>query len=116
MTIEEAVDQVQMARSAAPRADRELIRQVRLGACRESRDLLVPDMHPLDLALAAQRVGQSIQAVADNTVDPPDAGCSEGSSKLIRDNFCQLLFPLLERFRITFVFYVQAPLIGLPAE
>ena len=54
VAIKEAIDQVQITRPAAPGADRELARQMGLGARREGRDLLVPDMHPLDLALAAK--------------------------------------------------------------
>jgi hypothetical protein len=66
---------------------------------RERRNLLVPDMNPLDLALPAQRVGQPIQAVADYAVDPLDTGCSEGFRELISNSFCHSLSPLLEQFR-----------------
>ena len=55
VAIEEAVDEVQIARAAAAGADGELARQMRLGARRERGDLLVPDMNPLDLALPAKR-------------------------------------------------------------
>src|SRR5208283_1442167 len=58
VTIEQAVDQMQIARSAASGADGELTRQMRLGACRESGNFLVPDVDPLDLVLAPDRVGQ----------------------------------------------------------
>src|SRR5262249_30283271 len=34
------------------------------------RDLLVPDMNPFDLALAAKRVGQPVETVIDYTVNP----------------------------------------------
>jgi len=63
---------------------------MRLGARRESGNFLVPHMNPLDLALPAQRVGQPVQTVADNTVDPLDTGCREGFSKLISDSFCHV--------------------------
>jgi hypothetical protein len=43
---------------------------VRLGTCRESRDLFVPDMYPFDLVLTAKRVRQPIQAVANNAINP----------------------------------------------
>ena len=91
VTIEQAIDEVQIAGSAAAGADRELSCQVRLGAGRESRDLLVPDMHPFDLALASQSVGQAIQAVADDAIDPLDARCSEGLRKLISYCFCHIV-------------------------
>ena len=54
VAIEQAVDQVQIARPAAPRADGELTREMCLRTRREGGNLFVPDMHPLDLALAAK--------------------------------------------------------------
>ena len=94
MAIEEAVDQVQIARPAAPGADRELASQMRLGTRRESGHLLVPDMHPVDLAVAANRVGQPIEAVADNAVDSFDTNCRENFCELISDGFA-IYCPLL---------------------
>ena len=64
---------MQITGAAAAGAHGELSRQVRLGAGRESGNLFVPDMNPRDLALAAERVGQTVQAVTDDTVDPLDA-------------------------------------------
>jgi hypothetical protein len=43
VTIEEAVDEVQIARPAAPGTDGEPTRQMRLGAGREGGDFLVSD-------------------------------------------------------------------------
>ncbi len=51
MAIEQAVDEMQIARPAAAGADGELAGQMRLGAGREGGDLLVADVDPLDLAL-----------------------------------------------------------------
>ena len=93
VTIEQAIDQVEIAGPAAPGADRKLSGQVRLGAGRKSRDLLVPDMHPLDLALAADRIGQPIQAVADDAIYPLHAGGSERFHELIGDCFSHDDFP-----------------------
>src|SRR5580700_8391457 len=67
---------------------------MRLGTRREGRDLLVPDVHPLDLALAPQRVGQPIQAVADDAVDPLHARRGENLRELVRDGFGQVSAPL----------------------
>jgi hypothetical protein len=61
---------------------------MRLGAGREGRDLLVAYVHPFDLALAADRIGQSVQAVADDAIYPLHASGSEGFRKLIGDCFC----------------------------
>ena len=67
---------------------------MRLGTRREGRDLLVPDVDPLDLALAPQRVGQPIQAVADDAVDPLHARCGENLRELVRDGFGHVSPPL----------------------
>src|SRR5271169_4477344 len=77
VAIEKAVDQMQIPRPTAPGADSELTRQVRFGARRESGDFFVPDVHPLDLALAAKRVGKPVQAVANDAVYPLDTRCYE---------------------------------------
>ena len=49
VAVEQAVDQVQVARAAAAGADRELAGEMGLGAGRESRRLLVAGMHPVDV-------------------------------------------------------------------
>jgi hypothetical protein len=81
---------VQIARSTASGANRKLSCQVRLGTGRKGRDLLVPHMNPLDLSLAADRIGQPIQAVADDAIYPLYAGCSERFCKLISDSLHDL--------------------------
>ena len=83
VAVEQAVDEMEVAGTAAAGADGELARQMRLGARREGRDLLVSDMDPFDLALAAKRVGQPVQAVANNAVDPLDANRGEYIRELI---------------------------------
>src|ERR1700681_537886 len=90
LTIEQPVDEVQIARSTASGADRKLSCQVRLGTGRKGRDLLMPHMNPLDLSLAADRIGQPIQAVADNSIYSLHAGYSEGFCKLVSDGLHDL--------------------------
>ena len=85
MTIEQAVDEVEVAGRAAARADGEFTCRMRFGARREGRDFLVPDMNPLDLALPAKRVGQAVQAIANNAINPLDANRGEDFRELIRD-------------------------------
>jgi hypothetical protein len=47
----------------------------------------MPHMLPFYLSLAADRIGKTVQAVADDAVDPLDASCSESFRKLISDSF-----------------------------
>src|SRR5580704_19577374 len=92
MTVEQAIDEVQIARSAAAGADREITREMRLRARCKGRDLLVPDMNPFDLSLATKRVCQTIEAIADKAIDALDAGRCEHFRKLICDCSCHDIF------------------------
>ena len=83
VAIKKPVDQMQIARAAATRAYRELTGQVRFGAGGEGAGLLVAHMNPLDLALSADRIGEAVEAVADDAVDAFDAGRGEGLDELI---------------------------------
>src|SRR5271167_16416 len=85
MTVKQAIDEVQIAWSAAAGADREITRQMRLRTRGKGRVLLVPDMNPFDLSLATKRVCQTIEAIADDAIDALDAGRCEHFHKLICD-------------------------------
>ena len=78
MTIEQAVDKVQVAWPATAGADDELTRQMRLGTRRKSRDLLMPDMNPLDLTLPANCIRQAVKAITNNAINPLDTRRGKG--------------------------------------
>ena len=69
VTVEQPIDQVQVARAAAAGADCEVTCEMRLGAGREGGDLLMTDMQPLDLPLPANGIGNAVEAVADDAID-----------------------------------------------
>jgi hypothetical protein len=79
----QAVDQVQVARSATARAHREPAGDLRLGRGGERGGLLVPDVHPVDAVRAADRVHDRVQAVAHHAVDPPHTGVSHRTNQLL---------------------------------
>jgi hypothetical protein len=83
VAVEQAIDEVQIPGPAAASTNGELTRQMCLGTSREGRDLLVPDVDPLDLAMSPQRVGEAVEAIADNAIDPLDASRSQGLHELI---------------------------------
>jgi hypothetical protein len=85
VAIKQAIDEVQIARYAAARADRKISREMCLRTRRKGRHFLVPDMNPFDLALTAKRIRQTIEAIADDAIDTLDAGRCEHFRKLIRD-------------------------------
>ena len=88
VAVEEAIDEVQVARPATAGAHGEFARQMRLRARRKSADLLMPDMDPLDLPLPADRVGQAIEAIADNSIDSLDARGGERLCELVGYRLC----------------------------
>ena len=100
MTIEQAIDQVQIAMPAAPGTDGELTGQMRLGACRESGDFFVLNMCPLNLAVAADGIGNAVEAVADNAIDTLHTRCGQGFRELISYSPSHpVIFPLSRRLR-----------------
>ena len=74
-----------IAGAAAPCADGKLAGQMRLGARRECGDFFVAHVNPLDLPLPSDGVGQTIEAVADDAIDPLDANGCESFGELVRD-------------------------------
>src|ERR1700739_1529625 len=85
MSLEQPVDQVQISRATAARAHRKAAGQVRFGRRGERGHLLVPYMDPFDLALPPQRIGNAVQAVADDAVDSLHPGNGKGLNQLISD-------------------------------
>src|SRR4030088_2304419 len=83
MAVKQTVDEVQITRSTAAGAHCKRAGHVRLGTRCERGHLLVPDVHPLDLALPTQGVGQTVQTIADDSVYALDAGRGEGACELI---------------------------------
>jgi len=60
---------MQVARPATAGTNRKLTGDMRVGARGEGGDLFVPHVQPLNAAMAAQRIGEAVEAVADNAVD-----------------------------------------------
>jgi hypothetical protein len=60
VTIKQTVDQVQIARPAASGADGEFSREMRLSARSKCGNLLVPDVKPLDFAVSADGIRQTV--------------------------------------------------------
>jgi hypothetical protein len=89
MTIEQTVDEMQIPRSAATSAHRELTGEMGLSTRCERRDFLVPDVHPFDLLLAPNGIGQTIQAVAHDAVDTLHTCDGKRRSELFR-NGCHM--------------------------
>jgi hypothetical protein len=68
MTVEEPVDEVQIAGPATACADREVAGNFGIRPGGKRRDLLVTHGHPFDFTVFAQRIGYAIQGVSDQPV------------------------------------------------
>jgi hypothetical protein len=77
MTIEQAIDEVEIAGPAAPGANGERAGEVRFGTRGKRGDLFVANMDPFNPVLPAHRIGYAVQAIADDTVDAFYAGRCE---------------------------------------
>jgi hypothetical protein len=83
MAIEQAINKMEVARTATAGADRELSGELGLGARRETSYFLMPHMHPLYTFSLAHRVGKAVKRVADYTVNPPYARGGERLDKYL---------------------------------
>src|SRR5215467_6174799 len=99
VAVEETVDEMEIAGSAAAGADCELTREVGFARGGKRCDLLVPDMNPFDLALLAQRVGEPVETVADDAINALDSRREKNLGELIRYPLCHGSFPVSARNR-----------------
>src|ERR1700722_5060613 len=76
--VKQTIDQMQVPRATAGSADRESPGHRRLSGRRERRRLFVTNVLPGDVAVAAQRIGEAIDRISRQPVDPADAGRLEG--------------------------------------
>src|SRR5882672_8129661 len=61
---------------------------MRVPAGGERGNFLVPDMQPLRAAMAAQCIGEAIEAVAYDSIDTLDTGGGEGFDHLVCNSAC----------------------------
>src|SRR5262249_54882741 len=87
VTIVQAVDQVQVTRTAAPRTDRQTLGEVRLGAGGERRGLLMSHVHPSELVLSANGVRDPVERVNGDSVHPRDPPLDESVNEHVGNRF-----------------------------
>jgi hypothetical protein len=94
VAVEPAVNKMQVAWAAASGAHGKGICQARFGTCRKCGNLFMADMQPLDLFLLANSVGQAVQAIPDDAVDPLDASRGEEEQNLfvLPQSHCAAVF------------------------
>src|SRR4029077_35652 len=85
VAIVQPVDQVQIPRAAAPGADGQTPGEMRLRAGGKRRRLLVSHVHPADLVVSANGVGDTVEGVARDSIHPRDTSGNEGVDQQVRD-------------------------------
>ena len=73
VTIVESVDQVQISGTAAPGADRQSAGEMGIRARGKGCRFFMPQMNPIELFGCSNRVGNAIERIAGDTVNPPDS-------------------------------------------
>jgi hypothetical protein len=85
MAVEQAVDQVQIARTAASRANRKRFGDSGLGTGREGCHFLMTNMHPVNFSKPSWAIVEPVQAISGYAPNPFNAGVGERLSQKIRD-------------------------------
>jgi hypothetical protein len=87
VAIVKPIDQMQVAGPTTSRADREVSGKVRFRARGKRRRLFVSDVGPSNLFLSTNRVGDSVQGVARNSVNPRHARLGKSFDQQVRYSF-----------------------------
>ncbi|MDP9839862.1 hypothetical protein J2T09_004642 [Neorhizobium huautlense] len=85
MTIEQAVDQVEIARSATSRAYGQLPGDMGFSTGGKSCGFLMSGMDPFDITTLAQRLCHPVQTVTDDAIYPLHAGGMENLRQNVGD-------------------------------
>src|SRR5208283_2285813 len=78
---------------AAARAYRQFASEMGIGAGGESGHLLVSQMNPLNLLACANRIRDSIERIAADTVNSFDSCFHQNINKQVSYSFCHAFFP-----------------------
>src|ERR1700676_4361248 len=99
MAIVEAVDEVKIARPATAGTDGKLAGQVSLCAGCKSSHLFMAHMHPLNVFVSTDGIGQSVQGMARHAIDAFHARVPECFDKYLSHFLRHMLFsPRFARF------------------
>jgi hypothetical protein len=90
VAVEQAVDQMQIARTAASRANGESSGDSGFGTGGEGCHFLMANVHPGNFSKSSQTVVEPVQAVSGDAPNPLDAGIGEGLNQQIRDRRCRM--------------------------
>ena len=87
LAVKQAVDEMQVPRTARPRADSKLAGDMGLRSGGKRCHLLVPRPHPTDFLLPMKAVAQSVEGVARDAPDALDTSLCQGPRDVIGNAF-----------------------------
>jgi hypothetical protein len=117
LAIEQAVDQMQVARTAAASTDRKAAGEMGLCSRCESGSLFVPHVDPVNRLSPSQCVSKAVERVADNAVNPLYAGLLKCFDKELCCRPAHEIFPLWRRSALSqteFEMFVQLDFAAFP--
>lgn len=97
LAIEQTIDEMEIAWPATSRADGELARRRRIGACRKRACLFVANMHEDNAAVLAELPVDRVEAVAGHPPYPFDAGIRQRPYQHFSDCDCHSCLSVLSR-------------------
>ncbi len=74
MTVIKSIDKVEISRTTTAGADSELSCDLSIGSCGEGRCFFMPHVQPLNFFALSYGVGQTVERVPHNAVDPSYSG------------------------------------------
>jgi hypothetical protein len=95
LAIEQAVDQMKVAWTAAPGAHSKARGKMSFSSRRKSRGLFMPHVNPVDRLSSPQRVSKPVERISHHSVDALHARLLEGFDQIFGSSFAhQLFFPI----------------------
>jgi len=95
LTVVEAINQVHIPGAATAGTYRQLASEMGLGAGGERRYLLVPYTNPANIPSNANRICNSVERIAGDSIDPLDTGFSQNVNQQLGYCFSRHIHPSL---------------------
>jgi hypothetical protein len=101
LAVEQAINQMEIARAAAACANGEGPGKVGLGSGSKCRTFLMPDMNPIDGLVPPKRIRQAVERIPDNAIDALYADLAERLCQKISRCLRHVRYPLSAIARAT---------------
>lgn len=93
VTVEQPIDEMEVTRTTAACAYRQLAGQMRLGTRGEGGSLFMSHVNPGDFAQSPEAVGKAVQRISDDSIDSTHPSLTQGSGHKIGTGFRSWFIP-----------------------